>query len=344
MPTLYLTTPGTRAHLTSQHLEVELPSLPPSAADADPDDPPCPLLRRIPLHEIEQVVAETTTGLTLSAVAAFAERDVPVVIVRPDGRAVALCLPPAPDLPARLAHYQSRSLPDFPAAVARALVEAKIANSRRFLQRLAANRQQPPPSAVAQLEGFRSSVLRATSVESCRGHEGSAAAFYFDALASFFPDYAPFERRSRRPPLNAANAVLSFGYALLTHETTTALHAAGLDPALGYLHEPEARRPSLALDLVEPFRSPVADGLALDLLNHRTLQPHLHFEPREGGTYLNLDGRRRFYTAYERRMDRPFTSDLTGERTCLRDEIRRQLYSLKRLLLGQGPFEPFIMN
>ena len=343
MPTLYLTTPGTRAHLTSQHLEVELPADRSGATDGEADIPR-PLHRRIPLHDIEQVVVETTTALTLAALAAFAERSVPVVIVRPNGHAVALCLPPAPDLPTRLAHYQSRLTSGFSLALARQLVEAKIANARRLLQRLASNRQQPAPSAVHRLEHHRVSTLTATSVESCRGYEGTSAGAYFDALATFFPSHAPFERRSRRPPHNPANALLSFGYSLLTHETTTALHAAGLDPALGYLHEPETGRPSLALDLIESFRAPVADGLALDLLNHGTVHPTNHFEPREGGIYLNDEGRRRYYTAYERRMDRPFTSDLTGERTTLRDQIRRQLYSLKRLLLTQGTFEPFIMN
>jgi len=342
MPTLYLTTPGTRAHLVSQHLEIETPA----TASTDPTESrqDQPLIRRIPLHEIEQVVVETTTSLTIYALATFAERGVPVVLVRPSGQAVALCLPPAPDLPTRLAHYQSRLLPDFPLSVARVLIEAKIANSRRLLQRLAANRAQPAPPAVDQLEPVRAATLRATSVESCRGYEGTAAGTYFTALAAYFPAHAPFERRSRRPPHNPANALLSFGYSLLTHETTTALHAAGLDPALGYLHEPETGRPSLALDLIEPFRAAVSDGLALDLFNHATLQPKTHFQPHDGGIYLNPDGRRRYYTAYERRMDRPFTSELTGQRTTLRDEIRRQLYSLKRLLLGQGGFEPFIMN
>ena len=347
MPSLYLTTPGTRTKLTSQHLEVEVPLEPSTETDAPaPSDggPARTTLRRIPLHDIEQVVVETHTSLTLAAIAALAERGIPVVIVKHNGQAVALCLPPAPDLPTRLAHYQSRLTPDFPLSIARSLVEAKISNSRRLLQRLATNRNQGPPAAVARLDPFRAAALAATSIESCRGYEGTAAGTYFDALADFFPPTAPFERRSRRPPHNPANALLSFAYTLLSHETTTALHAAGLDPALGYLHEPETGRPSLALDLIEPFRAPVGDGLALDLLNHGTLHPKHHFEPREGGIYLNLDGRRRFFTAYERRMDRPFTSDLTGERTTLRDEIRRQLYSLKRLLHNQGNFEPFIMN
>lgn len=343
MPTLYLATPGTRASLAGQHLEVEIPLELEPEADAD-SNIPRPSLRRIPLHDVEQVVVETTTGLSLAALAALAEREVPVVIIRPSGRAVALCLAPATDGSTRLAHYQSKLSTEFPLALARALVEAKIANSRRLLQRLAASRQQPAPHAVARMEPCRRQALEATSIDSCRGYEGTAAGAYFEALATFFPPHAPFERRSRRPPHNAANALLSFGYSLLGHETATALHAAGLDPSLGFLHESEPGRPALALDFVEPFRAPVADGLALDLLNHGTLKPDRHFEPAHGGIYLNHDGRRRYYTAYERRMDRPFTSELTGERTTLRDEIRRQIQSFKRALRREGDFTPFIMN
>lgn len=334
MPSLYLTTPGSKARLSSQHLEVEIPT----------ESEEQPLVRKIPLHEIEQVIVEVSTSLTISALAAFAERSVPVVVVVPNGQAVALCLPPSGDAPTRIAQYQSRFQGDLLLGIARALVEAKIANCRRLLQRLAANRTQDAPPAVARLESFRRGALDAASVDSCRGLEGSAAGTYFEGLAPFFPSQCPFERRSRRPPLNPPNSLLSFGYSLLTNETTTVLHACGFDPGVGYLHEPESARASLALDLIEPFRAPVADGLALDLLNHGTLQPRPHFEEKNGGVYLNAEGRRRYFTAYERRMDRPFTSDLTGERTTLRDEIRRQALSLKRLLRGEGPLEPYIMN
>jgi CRISPR-associated protein Cas1 len=300
--------------------------------------------RTIPLHEVEYVVAEVSTSLSLAAIAALAERSVPVVIVQPHGVAAALCVSPAADTSTRLAHCCSRRNPDIALRIARSLVEAKIANSRRMLQRLAANRRHDPPFAVARLEPLRHSALAAASVESCRGIEGSSAAAYFEALAIFFPPGCPFERRSRRPPLNPPNALLSFGYTLLANETTTALHAAGLDPGLGYLHEPDSGRASLALDMIEPFRAPAADGLALDLLNHATLRPEAHFEARSGGVFLNVEGRRRFFTAYERRMDRPFTSALTGERTTLRDQIHRQIQSLKFHLLSERDFSPFIMN
>jgi CRISPR-associated protein Cas1 len=345
MPTLYLTTPGTRASLAGQHLEIDIPATEDEGGDVrDLADACGPTRRRVPLHDVEHVVVATSATLTIAAQAALAENEIPVVIVRANGSAVAHCLPPATDPLTRLAHYQRRLDPAFGLEVSRTLVEAKIANSRRLLQRLAANRNLPPPNAVARLEPFRAGALRAPDLDTLRGYEGSAAGAYFPALADFFPPQAPFERRSRRPPHNASNALLSFAYSLLVHETATALHLRGLDPALGFLHEPEPHRPALALDLIEPFRAPLADGLALDLLNHGTLHPDRHFKPADGGIYLNLSGRRRFFTAYERRMDRPFTSELSGQRTTLRQEIHRQVLDLKRHLHEATGFQPFIMN
>jgi len=89
---------------------------------------------------------------------------------------------------------------------------------------------------------------------------------------------------------------------------------------------------------------PAADALALDLLNHQTLHPDRHFDLHDGGIYLNLEGRRRYYVAYERRLERPFTSEQTCERTTLRQEILRQVHSLKRAIRLRDPFEPFLMN
>ena len=337
MPVLYLTTPGARASLVSERLRVEFP-----ANDTTADAPPP---RDVPLHDVEHVVVDTRAHVTMAALAECARRAIPVVLVEGTARIVALCQPPAPHLALRCAHYERMRDPNWAVAFAATLVEAKIANGRRVLQRLAANRGvEPPAHALAVLDHARGAALDATSLDTLRGHEGAAAGAYFEALAPFFPINAPFERRSRRPPHNAANALLSYAYSLLTGETAAALHASGLDPALGFLHEPDDGRPSLALDLVEPLRAPLADALAIDLLSHAVLQPKEHFVAREGGVFLSTDGRRKFFVVYERKLERPFTSERTGERTTLRQEIRRQMLSLKAAIRSGEAFEPFLMN
>lgn len=338
MPTVILTTPGSRISLVSERLRVELPE---PAAGAGPPQP----ARDVPLHDVEHIIADERVSLSTPALCECLRRAIPVVFIDGGHRVIGLAQAPAPHARVRqLQHARSADL-GFALAIAASTVEAKIHNSRRLLQRVAANRDLNPAAAeIDALEHLRRQCLDAQSIDSLRGYEGAAAARYFDAYARFFPPGCPFPGRSRRPPLDPPNAILSLAYTLITAECEALLHASGLDPALGFLHTPEDRRPSLALDLAEPFRAPIADALALDALGHAVLQPREHFERRDGGCLLNLDGRRRFYTAYERRLEREFTSEHHGARTSLRGEMRRQVQSLKRALMDNEPLEPFLMN
>lgn len=336
MPSLFITTPGTRGSLVSERLHIEAP---PHNGDSEL------VVRDIPLVDIEQVVVSERAHLTIAAVAEMCRRDIPIVLTSNSDRVLGLCLPPAPNSTARIEQYRRAQEPDFALALSINWVEAKILNSRRVLQRLAANREDaeitPHLLAFSQLANTCKTVA---SIDSLRGYEGTAAGRYFECYGSFFPDDAPFERRSRRPPHNAPNAVLSYAYTLLVAETEAHLHGIGLDPAIGFFHQPEDRRPALALDLIEPFRSPVADAMALDLFSHSILNARSHFEPRNGGVYLNVEGRRRFFVAYERRMEREFTSEQHGSRTSLRRELHRQCQHVKRAIVEGEPFEPFLMN
>jgi CRISP-associated protein Cas1 len=336
MPSVFLITPGMCARLESEHMVVEAP---------DDDAVEGKILQNIPLRDVDKVVMTENVSFTIPLMAECMRREIPVIVTLRGERIVGLCLPPAPDSSARFAQYRRATEPGFALAIAVALVDAKISNSRRVLQRLAANRQETDiQDALACLERLAEACRKAGSVETVRGYEGTAAGRYFEVLGSFFPDTCPFERRSRRPPHNAVNAVLSFGYSLMCAEMQCGVHAAGLDPAIGFLHDMTERRPSLALDLIEPFRSPVADALALDLLSHGTLKPNEHFERHDGGVYLNAEGRKRFYVAYERRMTRTFASEQLNERTDMRREFLRMVHEVKRAVLEDDMLEPFAMN
>ena len=131
---------------------------------------------------------------------------------------------------------------------------------------------------------------------------------------------------------------------LLAAEAEAHIHTIGLDPALGFYHQPADSRASPALDIIEPFRAPLADAMALDLFSHGTLSPSAHFEARNGGILLNTEGRRRFFVAFERRMEREFTSEQHGCRTSLRRELHRQCSFEKKAITDGEPFEPFLMN
>jgi CRISPR-associated protein Cas1 len=193
------------------------------------------------------------------------------------------------------------------------------------------------------LDSLFASLKTSRSIDELRGYEGTATARYFQAWATFLPAEFPFERRSTRPPLNPVNACVSFGATLLYTESVAFIHAHGLDPALGLLHTTENGRWSLALDLIEPFRPVLVEALALDLFSHQILNAQ-HFEPRNGGVYLNEDGRKKFFLQYERRMERQFLSESVGHRTTLRLQLENQAVMFKAALEVPEKFEPFLTN
>jgi CRISPR-associated protein Cas1 len=337
MPSLFLSTPGARASLVSERLRVELPA----ENGTDPER----AVRDIPLTDIELVVVHERAQLSTPALGELMRRSVPVVLVSNGDRVLGLCQPPAPNSRARIEHYRRSLDPQFALAMAINWTDAKILNSRRVLQRLAANREDVEIThQLLAMNQLAVSSRAVTSLETLRGIEGTAAGRYFECYGSFFPDHAPFEYRSRRPPHNPPNAVLSYAYTLLAAEAEAALHSTGLDPAIGFYHQIADRRAALALDIIEPFRAPVADAMALDLFSHGILNPVGHFEPRNGGVYLNAEGRRRFFVAYERRMEREFSSEQRGCRTTLRRELQQQAYLVKRAIMEGELCEPFLMN
>lgn len=339
MPSLFISTPGAQASLLSERLHVVVPP------GQEAGDDLAGMTRDIPLFDIEQVVIVENANLSTPALAELLRREIPVIVTSHGDRLLGICQPPAPHSAARLAQYRCAGDPAFVLAMAANWVEAKVLNQRRVLQRLAANRDDADVSgALGVMDELSGRCQAAESLDTLRGYEGTAAGRYFEALAGFFPADCPFERRSRQPPLNAPNAILSYAYTIMTAEMECQIHSAGLDPAIGFLHDPADRRPSLALDLIEPFRAPLADAMALDLLNHGTLKAREHFERRDGGVYLNRDGRKRFFVAYERRMTRDFLSEQKDKRTSLRQEFREQVLAVKQAVLNSQPFEPFVMN
>ncbi len=193
------------------------------------------------------------------------------------------------------------------------------------------------------LDQVLGNVARSSSVDELRGYEGASTARYFQVWAGFLPAGYSFERRSTRPPLNPVNACISFGATLVYNEMVAFIHAHGLDPALGLLHATEDGRWSLALDLIEPFRPALVEALTLDLFSHQIVCGE-HFESKNGGTYLNDDGRRRFILQYERRMERQFMSEAVGHRTTLRQQVEQQAVMFKSSLEDPGKFEPFLIN
>ncbi len=210
----------------------------------------------------------------------------------------------------RRAQHRAADDPSRTLEIARRVVAAKLQNCRQLVLRAAREADAAADSEALTRSAVRlASAIEHTAVAAAltelRGVEGDGARAYFGAFAAMIRtsrDDFPFERRSRRPPRDRTNAVLSFLYALWLTECTAALEGVGLDPQVGYLHVLRPGRPALALDLLEEFRAPAADRLALRLINRRQLRPDEHFELLAGGTvYLSDEGRRVVVKAFQER-------------------------------------------
>ena len=265
---------------------------------------------RVPLLRLEGIVLFGRVGVTTPLVHRCAQDGRSLVWLSRHGRFQArIAGPTGGNVLLRRAQHLALSDLERQTVIARQFVAAKVQNSRNQLMRAARDARQP--GASARLDGAAERLaanllrLRSTpSVNEIRGVEGEAAREYFaafDAMITGQRNEFEFAGRTRRPPRDRTNAILSFLYSLLANECGAALETVGLDPQIGYLHALRPGRPSLALDLMEELRAPLADRLALTLINRRQLQPK-HFEDMPGGAVLlNEDGRRALLNAYEKR-------------------------------------------
>ncbi|CUU42651.1 CRISPR-associated endonuclease Cas1, subtype I-C/DVULG [Blastochloris viridis] len=266
---------------------------------------------RLPLHRIGSVVAVGAVYVSPALIGALARGGIALVLLDRQGRFEARVEGPVSgNVLLRRAQYRAAEQPE---EIVRSIVSAKVANQRAVLQRalrdhgddFAPERRSAVEAAVERLARIlRRVAFEAGGVDVLRGAEGEAANLYFAVFDDLIrvPDPAlRFRGRSRRPPLDAVNALLSFLYTLLTHDCRAAAEANGLDPAVGFLHRDRPGRPSFALDLMEELRPVLADRLALSLINRRQLSTR-DFETRDGGAVLLTDAARKtVLTAWQER-------------------------------------------
>jgi CRISPR-associated protein Cas1 len=223
-------------------------------------------------------------------------------------------------------------------AFAKAVVAAKGANQRRLLVRNAKPRAEPEVTRMATL---LRKVEHARDAGALLGLEGSVASLYFSRFGhllrprDFDADW-DFTVRNRRPPRDPVNALLSFGYALLTKECTVALLGEGLDPWWGLFHQPRHGRPALALDLMEEFRPLIVDSAVVTAINTGMITKR-DFTRSAAACVLTDSGRKAFIRAYEARLDQLVTHPLFGYRCSWRAVIRLQARLLARWLRGDVP-------
>lgn len=234
---------------------------------------------------------------------------------------------------ARIAQHRVAASADGPVKLARRFIEGKIRNSRVFLLR---NKREDLTAQVKELKRLTASVRGAETLGTLLGLEGLAARVYFGALPRLFQSDLSFDltARNRRPPRDPVNALLSFAYSFLARECTSAVMRVGLDPSVGFLHQPRPGRPALALDLMEEFRPVLADSAVIRAINNGEVSPN-DFVVRARGCSLTQSGRGAFIKSLERRFGEEVTHPLFGTRLSYRRVLEVQARLLSRVLLGE---------
>ncbi len=284
---------------------------------------------------------------------ACSERGVAISFLSEHGRFLAKVVGPiSGNVLLRREQYRRADDPPAASAIARAIVIAKIANARSSVLRSLRDRPDPESCegtrirAARHLAALMDQLDASVAMDALRGHEGSGARVYFESFDEMITQQKEsfgFSGRSRRPPLDNVNAMLSLVYTLVMHDLIGALEAVGLDPAVGFLHNDRPGRPSLALDLMEETRPWLADRFVLALINLRQLGGTDFVRDETGGVTLTEDGRRRFLTAYQKRKQEEITHPFLGEKIAIGLLPHIQALLLARHLRGDlDGYPPFI--
>ena len=300
-------------------------------------------LTKHPIEQIQSVYLYGAVQISTQAVQGCLERAIPIAYFSPAGRFLGMTQGlPTSGTDARQGQYRMVEQPTLRASLAAKILSAKIHNQRVMLMR----NGDAPKRSLDEMARLRDLAGRGDfTLESLRGIEGSAAAIYFEHFGTMLKGTAfenfDFNGRNRRPPKDPVNALLSQAYSILAKELTGICHAVGLDPFLGFLHQPRYGRPALALDLMEEFRPLLADSVAISLLNRRELDVG-DFVRTTRGTFMGDEGRKQFWRAWFRRMDSEVSHPQFGYKMSYRRMLDVQVRQLWRFCRGEATdYHPF---
>lgn len=307
---------------------------------------------RLPIHTLGSIVCFGQVSCSPPLMALCAERGVAISFLSEQGRFLARVEGRVSgNVLLRREQYRQADHPERRVELAKAFVLAKIANGRSVLQRALRDHGDKPgveplDGSVRRLGRLLETVQQEREVAVLRGMEGDAANMYFgafDAMVTAQKDDFFFRARSRRPPLDNVNALLSFIYIVLAHDVAGALSAVGLDPQVGFLHAERPGRPSLALDMMEEFRPFLADRLTLSLVNLKQVQGSGFRRTESGAVEMTDETRKMVLTAYQKRKQEEIRHPFIDETVAVGLLPHIQALLLARYLRGDlDGYPPFI--
>lgn len=326
--TLHVLTQGARVGRKGDRFEVSAPD---EAAQLHP------------VHEVGQVVLHGFTQITTQALRLCAEQEVGVHWVTGGGRYMGAWVAGMGSVQRRIRQYRALTDPELCLKLARRLAEARVRGQLSFLLRASREAGRDVREVRDSIVGMRkilSPMSRAASIDSLRGFEGGAGAHYFGALPHLVvPEAGDAMRpdgRNRRPPRDRCNALLSYGYALLLKDVTNAILAVGLDPCLGFYHQPRSQAHPLALDLMELFRVPLVDLPVIASINRRQWDEREDFQIAGQQVWLSDAGRKKFIGIYERRKADCWKHPVIGHSLTYSRLLELEARLLEKEWMGEG--------
>ncbi|NQT57380.1 MAG: type I-C CRISPR-associated endonuclease Cas1 [Bacteroidetes bacterium] len=265
---------------------------------------------QLPIHTLGGIVCFGNVLCSPFLLGFCAEKDISVSFMTEYGRFLAAVKGPVSgNVLLRREQYRKADDSHITRNVASHIIMAKVANSRTVINRVIRDHRDKADTdklknVSRQLDKFLKQLEKVHTVDEVRGLEGVSAAVYFSIFNDLIVDQKSkfnFLERSRRPPLDEVNAMLSFTYTILAHDIRSALETVGLDPSVGFLHRDRPGRPGLALDLMEEFRSVIADRLVLSLINRKQVKPSGFKRAENGAVVMDSDTRKILLIEYQNR-------------------------------------------
>ena len=307
---------------------------------------------RVPLNNLGSIVCFGRISCSPFLLGACAQRGIGVSLLTENGRFLAAVNGFTPgNVLLRREQYRRADDLQRSAEIARSCVVGKLANYRTALRRAARERdQQETRDALTRAANRIDMALKTldpqVGLDAVRGVEGESSSTYFGAFNHLITSQQTefrFTTRSRRPPLDPINAMLSFLYTVLAHDTRSACESAGLDAAVGFLHRDRPGRPSLALDLMEELRPVLADRVVLSLINRQQVKPSGFTTEPTGGVRMDDATRKTVISTYQKRKQEPITHTFLGEKMSLGLVVHIQARLLARHLRGDlDAYPPFV--
>jgi len=293
MAVIYITNPATEIKIRKERIHIKLKGK---------------IVALLPVKEVERIFVLGGANLTSAVIKTFLNRKIPVIFCSSRGQDYGMLWKSIENPCLLLSQVECYKDKQYRLEISKSIIFSKIRHQRSLLMRISRNHNNTEARKIAEeIDKFANFVRVAESIPQILGIEGKAAALYFSIYGkAFISDEMKFAERTRRPPKDPTNTLLSLGYMILLGEIIGIIKGFGLHTGIGFLHDVEGRRPSLALDMLEIFRQPIIDRLTLSLLNRKIFGKEDFYSRGDGRVLLTENALKRYLVFYDRTMKTNF--------------------------------------